>query len=105
MHFRKIHALLFIPKNFHSVRSTSLPEGWELVVGLEVHVQLMTATKLFSRAPTSFNVPPNQNVAHMDAAFPGTLPVCSFFIKIFGKAFGIAIVIHGMYFFYSLPSI
>ena len=48
---------------------------WEVVVGLEVHAQAITNSKLFSGAPTTFGAEPNQNVALVDAAMPGMLPV------------------------------
>ena len=47
---------------------------WELTVGIEVHAELNTARKLFSRAATSVNAVPNEHVALFDAAFPGTQP-------------------------------
>ncbi|KAL1991346.1 hypothetical protein VTN49DRAFT_5338 [Thermomyces lanuginosus] len=49
-------------------------DGWELTVGLEIHAQLNTAAKLFSRAPTSLSETPNVNVALFDLAFPGSQP-------------------------------
>ncbi|KAF7596445.1 hypothetical protein BBP40_001752 [Aspergillus hancockii] len=49
-------------------------EKWELTVGVEIHAQLNTATKLFSRAPTSSTDLPNSNVALFDLAFPGSQP-------------------------------
>lgn len=48
--------------------------AWETVVGLEVHAQIATGSKLFSAAQTAFGAPPNAQVALFDAAFPGTLP-------------------------------
>lgn len=49
---------------------------WEAVIGLEVHVQLNTRTKLFSRASNETeSVYPNQNANLVDLAYPGTLPV------------------------------
>nr|AAB05037.1 NEMPA [Aspergillus nidulans] len=47
---------------------------WELTVGVEIHAQLNTETKLFSRAPTSPSELPNTNVALFDLAFPGSQP-------------------------------
>lgn len=52
-----------------------LPEGWEMVIGLEIHVELATATKLFSPARNSFGSEPNQNVHPVCLGLPGTLPV------------------------------
>jgi aspartyl-tRNA(Asn)/glutamyl-tRNA(Gln) amidotransferase subunit B len=48
---------------------------WELVVGLEVHAQVASQSKLFSGASTSFGSEPNSNVSLVDAAMPGMLPV------------------------------
>ncbi len=48
---------------------------WEMVVGLEVHVQLKTATKAFCRCATSFGDPPNTNTCPVCLALPGALPV------------------------------
>ncbi len=48
---------------------------WEVVIGLEVHAQVTSAAKLFSGASTEFGAEPNCQVALVDAAFPGMLPV------------------------------
>ena len=48
---------------------------WELVIGLEVHAQISSKAKLFSGASTKFGAEPNANVAFVDAAMPGMLPV------------------------------
>jgi aspartyl-tRNA(Asn)/glutamyl-tRNA(Gln) amidotransferase subunit B len=48
---------------------------WEIVVGLEVHAQVISKAKLFSGAATDFGAPPNTQVSFVDAAFPGMLPV------------------------------
>jgi aspartyl-tRNA(Asn)/glutamyl-tRNA(Gln) amidotransferase subunit B len=48
---------------------------WEVVVGLEVHVQLKTAQKLFSVSPVRFGQAPNVDVDAVDAGLPGALPV------------------------------
>ena len=48
---------------------------WEVVVGLEVHAQVITQSKLFSGAATAFGAAPNSQVSFVDAAFPGMLPV------------------------------
>src|SRR5487761_2792393 len=48
---------------------------WEVVVGLEVHAQVISRSKLFSGAATEFGAPPNTQVSFVDAAFPGMLPV------------------------------
>jgi aspartyl-tRNA(Asn)/glutamyl-tRNA(Gln) amidotransferase subunit B len=49
--------------------------GYEMVVGLEVHVQLSTRTKAFCNCPTDFGAPPNVNTCPVCLALPGTLPV------------------------------
>ena len=48
---------------------------WEIVVGLEVHAQVISNSKLFSGAATAFGAAPNSQVSFVDAAFPGMLPV------------------------------
>ncbi len=48
---------------------------WEAVIGLEVHVQLSTRSKIFSGAATAYGAEPNTQVSFVDAALPGTLPV------------------------------
>jgi aspartyl-tRNA(Asn)/glutamyl-tRNA(Gln) amidotransferase subunit B len=48
---------------------------WEMVIGLEVHAQIKSQSKLFSNAPTHFGAKPNSQVALVDAALPGMLPV------------------------------
>ncbi len=57
----------------------SLIEGhggpWEMVIGLEIHAQVVSDAKLFSGAATTFGAEPNTQVALVDAALPGMLPV------------------------------
>ncbi|GAB0152829.1 Asp-tRNA(Asn)/Glu-tRNA(Gln) amidotransferase subunit GatB [Marinobacterium sp. BA1] len=48
---------------------------WEVVIGLEIHVQLSTKTKIFSGASTAFGAEPNTQACAVDLALPGTLPV------------------------------
>jgi len=48
---------------------------WEMVIGLEVHAQVTSASKLFSGAATAFGAEPNTQVSLVDAAMPGMLPV------------------------------
>ena len=48
---------------------------WEVVIGLETHAQLSTASKIFSGAATRFGAPPNSQASAVDIALPGTLPV------------------------------
>jgi aspartyl-tRNA(Asn)/glutamyl-tRNA(Gln) amidotransferase subunit B len=48
---------------------------WEIIIGLEVHAQVTSRSKLFSGASTGFGAPPNSHVSLVDAAMPGMLPV------------------------------
>ena len=48
---------------------------WEIVIGLEIHAQVLSSSKLFSGASTEFGKDPNHNVSLVDAAMPGMLPV------------------------------
>ena len=48
---------------------------WEVVIGLEVHAQVTSESKLFSGSSTGFGAEPNSHVSLVDAAMPGMLPV------------------------------
>jgi len=48
---------------------------WELIIGMEVHAQILSKAKLFSGAPADFGGEPNDHVSLVDAAMPGMLPV------------------------------
>ena len=48
---------------------------YEVVIGLEVHAQILSNSKLFSSSSTKFGAEPNTQVSLVDAAFPGMLPV------------------------------
>jgi aspartyl-tRNA(Asn)/glutamyl-tRNA(Gln) amidotransferase subunit B len=52
---------------------------WELVIGMEVHAQVLSNAKLFSSASTKFGAEPNSNVSFVDAAMPGMLPTLNEF--------------------------
>jgi len=54
-------------------------EDWEMVIGMEVHAQVLSNAKLFSGGSTRFGAEPNTNVALVDAAMPGMLPVINEF--------------------------
>jgi aspartyl-tRNA(Asn)/glutamyl-tRNA(Gln) amidotransferase subunit B len=62
-----------------SIEPTKLIKGatgdWEMVIGLEVHAQVISKSKLFSGASTAFGGAPNSHVSLVDAAMPGMLPV------------------------------
>ncbi|MDR1366019.1 MAG: Asp-tRNA(Asn)/Glu-tRNA(Gln) amidotransferase subunit GatB [Holosporales bacterium] len=53
--------------------------NWEVVIGMEVHAQVISQSKLFSGASTTFGAEPNSQVSFVDAAFPGMLPVINTF--------------------------
>jgi aspartyl-tRNA(Asn)/glutamyl-tRNA(Gln) amidotransferase subunit B len=55
--------------------NTTLPNGWQLVVGLEVHVELATKTKMFSASANRFGDEPNTNIDPVTLGLPGALPV------------------------------
>jgi aspartyl-tRNA(Asn)/glutamyl-tRNA(Gln) amidotransferase subunit B len=57
------------------VKPSKLIKGWEVVIGLEVHAQVTSHSKLFSGASTEFGGEPNAHVSLVDAAMPGMLPV------------------------------
>lgn len=52
-----------------------MSSSWEAVIGLEVHIQLLTASKIFSGASTDYGALPNTQACLIDLAIPGTLPV------------------------------
>ena len=64
---------------------------WETVIGLEVHVQLSTESKLFSSAPTQFGAEPNTQANIYDLALPGVLPVLNRDALKHAVKFGLAI--------------
>ena len=65
--------------------------NWETVIGLEVHVQLATNTKIFSAASTAFGAEPNTQACEIDLAMPGTLPVVNKQAIDYAVMFGLAI--------------
>ena len=66
-------------------------DEWEAVIGLEVHVQLATRSKIFSRAATTFGEYPNSNANAVDIALPGVLPVLNEEAVRMAIKFGLAI--------------
>jgi aspartyl-tRNA(Asn)/glutamyl-tRNA(Gln) amidotransferase subunit B len=61
------------PMKSKLIKSTS--GDWEVVIGMEVHAQVTSRSKLFSGASTAFGGEPNSHVSLVDAAMPGMLPV------------------------------
>lgn len=57
--------------------SSTPASSWEIVIGLETHVQLSTVSKMFSDAPTAFGQAPNTQASKVDLALPGALPVAN----------------------------
>jgi aspartyl-tRNA(Asn)/glutamyl-tRNA(Gln) amidotransferase subunit B len=55
----------------------SVPEGWEAVIGLEIHVQLNTRSKMFCRCPNESGGEPNTRICPVCSAHPGVLPVAN----------------------------
>ncbi|MFK7734227.1 MAG: Asp-tRNA(Asn)/Glu-tRNA(Gln) amidotransferase subunit GatB [Pseudomonadales bacterium] len=65
--------------------------NWETVIGLEVHVQLATKSKIFSGSSTQFGAAPNTQASAVDLAMPGTLPVFNGEALRMAVKFGLAI--------------
>ncbi|MBT5031377.1 MAG: Asp-tRNA(Asn)/Glu-tRNA(Gln) amidotransferase subunit GatB [Proteobacteria bacterium] len=65
--------------------------GWEVVIGLEVHTQLKTASKIFSGASTAFGSEPNTQACAVDLGLPGVLPVANLEAVRMAVKFGLAI--------------
>ncbi len=65
--------------------------NWDTVIGLEIHVQLATKTKIFSGASTAYGAEPNTQACAIDLAMPGTLPVLNKQAVNYAIMFGLAI--------------
>src|SRR6202044_1575575 len=70
------------------VRSMS---DWEVVIGLEIHAQLATKSKIFSGSATAYGAPPNVQADLVDLAYPGVLPVLNAEALRMAVKFGLAI--------------
>ncbi|MBH32487.1 MAG: Asp-tRNA(Asn)/Glu-tRNA(Gln) amidotransferase GatCAB subunit B [Gammaproteobacteria bacterium] len=86
--------------------------NWETVIGLEIHVQLLTKSKIFSTASTKYGELPNAQASYVDLGLPGTLPVLNeevikkavqFGIAINGKVSEYSIFARKSYFYPDLP--
>jgi len=64
---------------------------WEIVIGLEVHAQLSTESKIFSGASTHFGSEPNTQACAVDIALPGVLPVMNKDAAALAVKFGLAV--------------
>jgi aspartyl-tRNA(Asn)/glutamyl-tRNA(Gln) amidotransferase subunit B len=85
---------------------------WEIVVGLEVHAQLKTRSKIFSGAAVDFGQAPNVNASAIDIALPGVLPVANraavecaikFGLAVHGRISGSSVFARKNYFYPDLP--
>jgi aspartyl-tRNA(Asn)/glutamyl-tRNA(Gln) amidotransferase subunit B len=86
--------------------------GWEIVVGIETHTQLLTKSKMFSGAANAFGAAPNTQASAVDIALPGTLPVANraavehairFGLAVKGKISPRSIFARKNYFYPDLP--
>ncbi len=69
----------------------SAPAGWETVIGLEIHAQLSTASKIFSGSATAYGASPNSQANLVDLAYPGVLPVLNQEAVRMAVTFGLAV--------------
>jgi aspartyl-tRNA(Asn)/glutamyl-tRNA(Gln) amidotransferase subunit B len=86
--------------------------GWEVVIGLETHAQLTTASKIFSGASTAFGAAPNTQASAVDIALPGVLPVLNkgaverairFGLAVGGRIAPVSVFARKNYFYPDLP--
>jgi aspartyl-tRNA(Asn)/glutamyl-tRNA(Gln) amidotransferase subunit B len=92
--------------------SESANSEWETVIGLEIHAQLATKSKIFSGSATAYGAPPNAQANLVDLGYPGVLPVLNgaavrMAVK-FGLAIGASVSRHSVfarknYFYPDLP--
>jgi aspartyl-tRNA(Asn)/glutamyl-tRNA(Gln) amidotransferase subunit B len=66
-------------------------ESWETVIGLEIHAQLATKSKIFSASATAYGAPPNAQANLVDLGYPGVLPVLNQAVVTMAVKFGLAI--------------
>ena len=93
-------------------KNSQLVRGYEVVIGLENHVQLSTASKIFSGSSTAFGAAPNTQASAVDLALPGTLPVLNrgaverairFGLAVGAKVAPLSIFARKNYFYPDLP--
>jgi len=94
------------------IATPPLTRGFEVVIGLETHAQLSTASKIFSGASTQFGAAPNTQACAVDLALPGTLPVLNrgaverairFGLAVGAKVAPLSIFARKNYFYPDLP--
>jgi len=64
---------------------------WEVVIGLEVHTQLATKSKIFSGSSTAYGAEPNTQASLIDLGYPGVLPVLNGEVVRMAAKFGLAV--------------
>ena len=64
--------------------------AWEVVIGLEIHTQLATNSKIFSGASTAYGADPNSQASLIDLGYPGVLPVLNEAVVLMAVKFGLA---------------
>ena len=86
--------------------------AWETVIGLEIHTQLATLSKIFSGAPTAYGAAPNTQASLIDLGFPGVLPVlnaeavrmaCKFGLAVNARIAPRSVLARKNYFYPDLP--
>ncbi|WP_296240564.1 MULTISPECIES: Asp-tRNA(Asn)/Glu-tRNA(Gln) amidotransferase subunit GatB [unclassified Psychrobacter] len=75
----------------HAVRKELFVDGYEVVIGIEIHCQLNTESKIFSSAPTDFGHEPNSQASIVDLGLPGVLPVLNAGVVERALKFGIGV--------------
>jgi aspartyl-tRNA(Asn)/glutamyl-tRNA(Gln) amidotransferase subunit B len=65
--------------------------AWEAVIGLEIHMQIATASKIFSGSPTAYGAEPNTQASLIDLGYPGVLPVLNGEVVRMACKFGLAV--------------
>jgi aspartyl-tRNA(Asn)/glutamyl-tRNA(Gln) amidotransferase subunit B len=70
---------------------SAVANGWETVIGLEIHAQLATRSKIFSASATAYGAPPNAQANLVDLGYPGTLPVLNREAVRMAVKFGLAV--------------
>lgn len=68
-----------------------MSQGWETVIGLEIHTQLATRSKIFSGASTAYGAAPNTQACLIDLGYPGVLPVLNEAVVRMAVMFGLAV--------------
>ena len=70
-----------------------LIDGWEVVIGIEIHTQLATNSKIFSGSSTEFGQDPNTQASLVDLAMPGVLPVLNEKVVELAIRFGLGLML------------